>query len=186
MPFVEWGKTEYFRYLCKWLPQKFSTTTCTRSFLEKTIQVREIIRHHVFAWQYLFCRLQLTVWEAWGAWSRCTKTCGTGTQHRNRQCYFPPRVTQGEFCTGGKSSERVDCNTDDCPGMYSRGIKLWFKPPMKVIDRTKAVIQHFLENSFKKLSIKKKEEKSEKHKNICFLNVCCVMMLSEFLCRPLC
>ena len=53
--------------------------------------------------------------------------------------------------------------------------------PMKVIDRTKAVTQHFLENSFKKLSIKKKikNEKSEKHKNIilCFLNVCCVMML---------
>ena len=52
---------------------------------------------------------------------------------------------------------------------------------MKVIDRTKAVTQHFLENSLKKLSIKKKikNEKSEKHKNIiviCFLNVCCVMM----------
>ena len=30
---------------------------------------------------------------------------------------------------------------------------------MKVIDRTKAVTQHFLENSFKKLSIKKKIKK---------------------------
>jgi len=39
---------------------------------------------------------------------------------------------------------------------------------MKVIDRTKAVTQHFLENSFKKLSIKKKikNEKSEKYKNM--------------------
>jgi len=39
---------------------------------------------------------------------------------------------------------------------------------MKVIDRTKAVTQHFLENFFKKLSIKKKRknEKSEKHKNM--------------------
>jgi len=47
---------------------------------------------------------------------------------------------------------------------------------MKVIDRTKAVIQHFLENSFKKLSIKRelKKEKSEKHKNIVCLKVCCV------------
>jgi len=38
---------------------------------------------------------------------------------------------------------------------------------MKGIDRTKAVTQHFLENSFKKLSIKKKrkKEKYEKHKN---------------------
>ena len=55
----------------------------------------------------------------------------------------------------------------------------WFKLPMEVIDRTKAVTQHFLENSFKKLSIKKKmkKEKSEKHKNIVCLNVCCVMML---------
>jgi len=39
---------------------------------------------------------------------------------------------------------------------------------MKVIDRTMAVTEHFLENSFKKLSIKKKK-KSEKHKNIVFL-----------------
>jgi len=30
---------------------------------------------------------------------------------------------------------------------------------MKVIDRTKALTQHFLENSFKKLSIKKKIKK---------------------------
>ena len=35
------------------------------------------------------------------------------------------------------------------------------KLPMKVIDRTKAVTQHFLENSFKKLS-KKKENKNRK------------------------
>jgi len=30
----------------------------------------------------------------------------------------------------------------------------WFKPPMKVIDRTKAVTQHLLVKAFKKLSIK--------------------------------
>jgi len=41
-------------------------------------------------------------------------------------------------------------------------MKLWFKPPMKGIDRTKAVTQHFLENSFKKLSIKKKIKNEEK------------------------
>jgi len=41
---------------------------------------------------------------------------------------------------------------------------------MKVIDRTKALTQHFLENSFKKLSIKKKikNEKSEKHTKYMF------------------
>jgi len=41
---------------------------------------------------------------------------------------------------------------------------------MNVIVRTEEVTQHFLENSFKKFSIKKKRkiEKSEKHKNIGF------------------
>jgi len=38
----------------------------------------------------------------------------------------------------------------------------WFKPHMKVIDRTKAVTQHFLDNSFKKLSIKKIRKKNKK------------------------
>jgi len=41
----------------------------------------------------------------------------------------------------------------------------WFKLPMKVIDRTKAVTQHFWENSFKKLSIKK-EKKNQKNTKI--------------------
>jgi len=47
---------------------------------------------------------------------------------------------------------------------------------MKVIDRTKAVTfgEFFKEIINKK---EKKKEKSEKHKNICFLNGCCVMML---------
>ena len=40
----------------------------------------------------------------------------------------------------------------------------WFKLSMNMIDSTKAVTQHFLENSFKKLSIKRKEKK-EKSEN---------------------
>ena len=39
-----------------------------------------------------------------------------------------------------------------------RKCEVCYKPPMKVIDRTKAVTQHFLENSFKKLSIKRKQK----------------------------
>jgi len=35
----------------------------------------------------------------------------------------------------------------------------WFKLPIKVIDRTKAVTQHFLENSFQKFLIKKEIKK---------------------------
>jgi len=43
---------------------------------------------------------------------------------------------------------------------------------MKAIDRIKAVTQHFLENSFKKLKRKEKKEKSEKHKKIVFFSKC--------------
>jgi len=41
---------------------------------------------------------------------------------------------------------------------------------MNVIDRTKAVTQHFLDNLFKKLSIKKKiiKDKSEKKNSFFF------------------
>ena len=37
---------------------------------------------------------------------------------------------------------------------------------MKVIDRTQAVTQHFLENSFKKLSLKKEKKKDPKNTKI--------------------
>ena len=44
----------------------------------------------------------------------------------------------------------------------------WFKPTMFFIDRTKAVIQHYLEKSFKKLKIEniKKPRKIRKTQNI--------------------
>ena len=43
-------------------------------------------------------------------------------------------------------------------------LKFYDKQPMKVIDRIKAVTQNFLENSFKKLSIKRKEQKTNPKK----------------------
>ncbi|WAR27191.1 ADT1-like protein [Mya arenaria] len=57
------------------------------------------------------------VWESWEAWDVCTRTCGTGTKVRTRDCFFPPRVTQGDFCTTGKSKETVDL--DGTPGQWT-------------------------------------------------------------------
>ena len=59
---------------------------------------------------------------------------------------------------------------------------------MKVIDRTKAVTQHFLENSFKKLSIKKKiKKKNPKNTNIYSLSKCLLCHdVVRVLCRSLC
>ena len=64
---------------------------------------------------------------------------------------------------------------------------------MKVIDRTKAVTQHFLENSFKKLSIKKNKKikirKTQKYSlSKCLLrhDVVRVLCRSLFVYGPFC
>jgi len=69
--------------------------------------------------------------------------------------------------------------------------KIWLMDDeMKVINRTKAVTQHFLKISFKKLSIKKKGKKKKHFKNtkivFYFLIVCCAMVFYVFLCRSVC
>jgi len=57
---------------------------------------------------------------------------------------------------------------------------------MKVIDRTKAVTQHFLENSFKKLYIKNVRT-IRKTQKVGFFSKCIRMMVFYvFLCRSVC
>ena len=55
-------------------------------------------------------------------------------------------------------------------GEVCYSLKLVFKPPMTVIGRTKAVTQHFLEKSFKKIYMKKKKKSDKPEKKFgCFL-----------------
>lgn len=45
----------------------------------------------------------------------CSKTCGTGSRTRKRQCTYPDPQHIGSDCAGNGSESR-DCNTDHCPG----------------------------------------------------------------------
>ena len=54
---------------------------------------------------------------AWGPYSTCTKTCGIGTQERNRICNNPPPSAGGKDCVG-PAYETQKCNINDCPGIY--------------------------------------------------------------------
>ncbi|XP_073244555.1 SCO-spondin-like isoform X1 [Porites lutea] len=54
-------------------------------------------------------------WSAWGKWCACSKTCGTGTQHRSRTCTNPRPVYGGRQCLG-ENTETRNCNTNSCPG----------------------------------------------------------------------
>ncbi len=50
----------------------------------------------------------------WGPWSRCTKTCGNGTQSHTRNCTNPRPSGGGRVCIG-VSQELQLCNPNPCP-----------------------------------------------------------------------
>ncbi|XP_026857648.2 adhesion G protein-coupled receptor B1 isoform X5 [Electrophorus electricus] len=51
-------------------------------------------------------------WQQWTSWSGCTKTCGGGSQQRQRVCYGP--FFGGEQCLGDREEAR-SCNEKRCP-----------------------------------------------------------------------
>ncbi|XP_058247006.1 adhesion G protein-coupled receptor B1 isoform X10 [Hemibagrus wyckioides] len=51
-------------------------------------------------------------WQQWSTWSSCTKTCGGGSQQRQRVCYGP--FFAGEPCPGDRV-EIQRCNEKRCP-----------------------------------------------------------------------
>ena len=54
-------------------------------------------------------------WSPWGQYSRCTKTCGGGSQYRTRTCDNPAPSSGGKYCPG-PSQQTNACNTQGCPG----------------------------------------------------------------------
>lgn len=73
-------------------------------------------------WRECNCR-----WDDWAAWSACTKTCGGGTQERDRSVwnYDTPNCEGFEACaTSDMGFERRSCNTN----CYNGGTyKTWTK-----------------------------------------------------------
>ena len=54
------------------------------------------------------------VWNTWGSWGQCSKTCDTGTRRRERSCM---RTNNTNDCTrdqGGVDHETESCNTQKC------------------------------------------------------------------------
>ena len=52
-----------------------------------------------------------TDWSKWGSWSLCSKTCGGGTQSRERDC-----MRELGDCMQGNSTETSSCGNNPCPG----------------------------------------------------------------------
>ena len=52
------------------------------------------------------------MWQQWGSWSSCSKSCGSGQKSRQRSC-TPPR--NGGLPCQGNGNENTICNTSPCP-----------------------------------------------------------------------
>ncbi|XP_054999515.1 A disintegrin and metalloproteinase with thrombospondin motifs 17 [Sorex araneus] len=53
-------------------------------------------------------------WSPWGAWSMCSRTCGTGARFRQRKCDNPPPGPRGLPCRGASVQHGV-CERPPCP-----------------------------------------------------------------------
>ncbi|XP_065835038.1 disintegrin and metalloproteinase domain-containing protein 11-like [Oscarella lobularis] len=53
-------------------------------------------------------------WSAWGSWTTCTVSCGSGIRYHFRQCNNPPPQNGGLDCSGARF-EDGSCNTRSCP-----------------------------------------------------------------------
>ncbi|XP_060555559.1 cartilage intermediate layer protein 1-like [Ruditapes philippinarum] len=53
-------------------------------------------------------------WTYWTEWSKCTKTCDSGKQTRQRYCSAPVPANGGSFCKGPRSQQR-NCSDWKCP-----------------------------------------------------------------------
>ncbi len=53
-------------------------------------------------------------WSDWTAWTKCSRTCGNGTQSHTRTC-TNPRPSGGGLTCIGIARETQFCNTDPCP-----------------------------------------------------------------------
>ena len=65
---------------------------------------------------YRLYSIVITDWDEWGAWSTCSKTCGSGILTRYRSCP-PPPANRVSNCPGNEE-QAISCFITTCPGIY--------------------------------------------------------------------
>ena len=58
-------------------------------------------------------------YSQWSLWSPCSRSCGGGTQIRNRSCTNPQPANGGRKCSKlGRAKNLRKCNPHSCPGIW--------------------------------------------------------------------
>ena len=83
-----------------------------------TIKGLAVILYILYNKDFIIIAIHNIVNCEWNDWvlGECTKTCGRGTRNDNRT----KKVSDehgGTECTG-PTNRTVDCNVDECPGVY--------------------------------------------------------------------
>lgn len=64
-------------------------------------------------------------YSVWSDWSECSKSCGWGSQLRDRECNSPEPSRGGHDCTVlGDSNEVQPCMMVECPGINIRTLSI--------------------------------------------------------------
>ncbi len=83
------------------------------------------------SWHMYKCSILLDGnWSDWGNWTACSKTCGGGTQERNRSCTNPAPAYGGLDCDGPSTGTRK-CNSFPCFGNLFKSCKIGLKIILK-------------------------------------------------------
>ena len=73
--------------------------------------------HNLSVKKCSFIFLEHCKWSSWGRWSKCSKSCGGGSQKRQRTVAKTDKHG-GKACVGS-NTERKTCNTQKC-GKYDK------------------------------------------------------------------
>ena len=70
-------------------------------------------------------------WSAWGQWSKCSKSCGIGSQQERIRAIATTAKNGGNECVGSNKAIRL-CNKGKCPrginGHFMFNSKFYSKP----------------------------------------------------------